>query len=436
MSFVKKNLGVIILAAGRGDRMQSNIPKVMHKIAGHAMLEYSLMLSKKVSENKAMVIASNELSNLDDFKLLRKKYDFEYTIQEKQLGTAHALWCGIQNLKNKNISNIFVLYGDVPLVQEFTAKKMLDEMLNNASELVLLTFKEKNFNSYGKVLLNTSNSPIAIEEDLNAKLNIELCNAGIMLVSRSLLEKFLNQNVGENEVNQYLTNIVSFALNIGIQSSYIEINSKEAMGVNTKDQLLSANNEMQRMLVKNAIASGANILSPQNTFLSASCVISKGAIIYPFVYLGNDAIIESDAKVLSFSHIEESIVQSNATVGPFACIKKNSIIESNAVVGNFVEIKNSSLGNGSKAKHLSYIGDTSIEDDVNIGAGVVFCNYDGSKKHRSFVSSSSFVGANSVIISPVTLGKNSMVAAGSIITSDVPDSNLAIARSKQVNKKR
>ena len=432
----KEDITAVILAAGKGTRMLSDIPKVLHKIAQQPLLEYVIRIAK-FSAQKVIIVVNEELSNHRLFLNLVDEYKVQKTIQAEQLGTADAVRSAMPYVNSKYT---LILYGDVPFLESCTIEKVYAE---NA-DLVILGFEFHTCDhQYGRIVIDDYNTPIKIIETKDAKdkeLRITLCNSGTMLVKTSILKNFLEKVKNNNKSKEYyLTDLTEFVYKHKnfYKSSLIKVfNYHEVIGINDKLQLAYAERVIQEKLRGNILANGAILIDPNTVFLTPSTKIEKDTVIYPFVFFGNNVHIESNVTVLSFSHIEGAKINKNSIIGPFARIRPETVIQENAKVGNFVEIKNVVLGNNVKASHLSYIGDATIGEHVNIGAGTIFCNYDGYKKHHSTVGKNSFIGSNSCIISPITIGDNVLVGAGSVITRNVPTHHLALSRARQKNIKK
>ena len=429
-----KSIDVVILAAGNGTRMLSTLPKPLYEIAGQTMIEYVLELALAVSSN-INVVVNTQLDAHQDFERIIEKYKITKVFQESQLGTADAVHSSLKLLSSEYT---LILYADVPFIQTETISKMYS-LASRDIGLVVLGFEYKNDNSYGRIVVNEKGSPIKIVEAKEAsleELRIELCNSGVLLVKTELLKNFFKTPRQKNTQEYYLTDLVEFAYDDNKTSMIIASNYSEVMGINNKTELADAENFIQEKLRKDLLESGVTMLDPRTVFLTPKTQVKAGAVIHPFVFLGKDVSIDNDVVIMPFSHIEGAKIAKGCVIGPFARIRPDTYLSEKVKIGNFVEVKNSSIDLNSKAAHLSYIGDVSLGNNVNIGAGTVFCNYDGISKHSSKVGDGSFIGSNTSIVSPINIGKESVIAAGSVITEDVPAQSLAIARVRQENKKR
>jgi bifunctional UDP-N-acetylglucosamine pyrophosphorylase / glucosamine-1-phosphate N-acetyltransferase len=414
---------VIILAAGYGSRMDSRLPKVLHEIGNFSMLEHVIYNARQlVPENITVVVNQALKEKVNDF------YDIKLVTQEPILGTGHAVRTALQNLTELQGSSIVVVqYGDTPLIKSSTIMRMVSVLQSKA--LVCLGFYSSN-PAYGR-LITDNNSVNRITESQNNVTN--LANAGVILGYANELRDLVKKIEYKHEY--YLTDIVSIAVENGLDVGYVVTNEAEGIGVNTRDDLIQAETYFQAGKRQSFTNLGVTLVDPQTQFFSLDTEISKDTVVDPYVFFGPGVKIQSNVKIFSFSHLENCSIMQGATIGPFARIRMNTIVNNNAIIGNFVEVKKSEVYKGVKIKHLSYIGDTKIEHNSNIGAGTVVCNYDGKHKHKTHIGKNCFIGANSSLIAPLNIYNNSTVAAGSVIVKDVPAESLAIAREKQIIKK-
>jgi bifunctional UDP-N-acetylglucosamine pyrophosphorylase / glucosamine-1-phosphate N-acetyltransferase len=406
---------------------------VLHEVAGYSMLEHVVRSAVSISPASLAVVSSLDLSQNASLQALSQQYNFQITLQAEQLGTAHAVLCGMNDGGADDASDVLILFGDVPLLHASTLERMSQEHTTANRALTVLGFRHSMPNDYGKLILKEQEL-VDIVEAKNGAQETDLCNSGIMLVSSALLKQFLSQ-MKKDEISgeYYLTSIVEFAAQHKHCIGLLLTDAEKVMGVNDKIQLAAAEQIMQARLRNDLMMKGVKFIAPETIFLTPSVTMMPDVVVHPYVVFGKNVSIGAGSEILSFSHIAGVKIGANCTIGPFARIRPESSIEANSRVGNFVEIKQSVLGSGTKAGHLSYIGDVTTGREVNIGAGAVFCNYDGVTKHRSTVGDQSFIGANSSIVSPVSLGTHSKIGAGSVITMDVPDQYLAVARVMQKN---
>ncbi|WP_064615360.1 bifunctional UDP-N-acetylglucosamine diphosphorylase/glucosamine-1-phosphate N-acetyltransferase GlmU [Streptobacillus moniliformis] len=437
----------IILAAGKGTRMKSNISKLMHKVNGQPMIVKLVNTLNKAGLKKNILI----LGYLKEQIL--EVLDNEYVIQEEQLGTGHAVIIA----KNKILENdddILICNGDGPLLTVETINKMKEKFEKDSLDCLILSCEVNNPFGYGRIIKENGKVTNIIEEvDATVEQkNIKEINAGVYLFKKtsllSILDKFNNDN---KKREYYLTDAVKL-LNeekLKVDSLVLE-DEKEMLGVNSKSQLAEVSKILRERKNKELMKSGTILIDPNNTYIEEDVVIGEDTIIYPNVYIekgtriGNNCIIHSGTRIensiignnvtIDNSVVELSVIEDNVSIGPFAHIRPNSLLKEKSKIGNFVEIKKSTLHKGVKCGHLTYIGDSEIGENTNIGAGTITCNYDGSKKHKTNIGKNCFIGSNSIIVSPVEIGENVLTAAGSVITKDIPNDSIAFGRAKQVNK--
>ena len=429
----------IILSAGDGKRMQSATPKVLHEVGCQPLIEYVLKLAMIVSPDTSntYMVVSKELKKDKCFRKISDQYAFKQVVQEKKSGTGDAVKIAYNHIEGlKDL--VLVLYGDTPFIKSATIYDMLQQIMSGAS-LSIVAFNAKNPTGYGKIISSGTNKVVEIIEERDTsqeQKNISLCNSGVMLVRKEALASFLEyDNKVINGDEFYLTDIVKYNATKEKVCTYVIADEKEVMGVNDRGQLAVAEKYIQKVIIENIIQEGATIIKPETSYFAVDIEVSRDVTIYPNVFIGRNTTIMDGAKIYPFSHIEGVLIEEGAVIGPFARIRPDTRIGKNSKVGNFVEVKNSTLMKNVRAGHLSYIGDATIHDDVNIGAGTVFCNYDGKNKHHSEVGKKSFIGSNTSIISPIAIKNKATVAAGSVITKNVDENDLAIARSKQINLK-
>lgn len=423
------DITAVILAAGAGKRMKSSLPKVLHKIANASFLEIILNTLKELEVKDIRIVASEELKKHKDFENLSHNYKFTVHTQKKRLGTADALKCAVGAKEKKPI---LVLNGDTPFIEEETIVKLA----NTDSDVVCIGFKARAPKGYGRLItFGDDLIEIVEEKDLTSdQADITLCNSGIYLIqpehARNLLEKVgSNNNAGEF----YLTDIIKLAHTEGLKVSFVRTKEREVLGINDQRQKAYAETIMQSKLRKKALDAGVTIISPNTVFLSYDTKFGMDVYIHPFVVIGQGVEVGDNTEILSFSHIDSAIIGKNCKIGPYARIRPNTVISEDCRIGNFVEIKATKVGPGTKASHLSYIGDANIGENVNIGAGTIFCNFDGYSKHISNIGNDTFIGSNVALVAPISIGSGAIIGAGSVITEDVEDNSLAISRARQSN---
>lgn len=436
----KESISFIILAAGMGNRMRSKTPKVLHKLAGEPIifhiLRKILSLSKKITLKKIIVVLGHE-SELVKNTISAYFPNIDFAFQSNQYGTAHAVLSAKKALKNTS-GKALILCGDTPLI---STKLILDLIkLSKKVDLGLSVFKAENPFGYGRIVLNKFNEVTAIIEEKDANKSqkmINLCNAGVYISDINLLFRLLSKvKLNSNKREMYLTDIIDIAHNkkIHIGASYSE--EIENIGINNRENLAMAEKEMQNIIRSKVMKNGVTLVAPETVFFSHDTKISKDVYIAPNVVFGPGVKIAEGVRIEAFCHLEGVTIKKNSIIGPFARLRPGTILEESTKVGNFVEIKNSTIKKGSKVNHLSYVGDSNIGANVNIGAGVITCNYDGVNKNKTSIGNDSFIGSNVSLVAPLKLGANTLVGAGSVITKDVPSDMLAVERNKQSNIKK
>ena len=423
------NLEIVILAAGKGTRMNSSIPKVLHSLGGKPIIEHVLDTARSLKPKKIHLVLNKEIKN--EFVHLKNKINL--IIQKKQLGTGDAVNVAIKSFQ-KN-SNILVLYGDVPLTHSSTLKKIIKFKKN---EIHILCFNKEEQNNYGKVVLGTNglvNERIE-QKELKRKENFYLCNSGIFSIHSSLLQKLMPKINNKNMKKEYyLTDIFKMASNSDIKIKSVITSEKEVQGINDKKDLAMAENEFQENLRAKHLKAGVTMHDPSTVYLSEDTKIGKDVTIHPFVVIGKNVKILNGAEIYSFSHLEDCKIGKRASIGPYARIRPGTQINDQTKVGNFVEVKNSIIDTNSKINHLSYVGDSIIGKNVNVGAGTITCNYDGKAKYKTVIKDNAFIGSNSSLVAPLEVGKNAYIGSGSTITKKVKQDSLAVERSVQMEVK-
>ncbi|HCU06740.1 MAG TPA: bifunctional UDP-N-acetylglucosamine diphosphorylase/glucosamine-1-phosphate N-acetyltransferase GlmU [Holosporales bacterium] len=422
-------LGIIILAAGRGTRMHSAIPKVMHKVAGKPMLHHVLDVTSTLKPAQTIVVASNDLLSYVG------QQNADYIIQENPQGTGHAVQCALQHLK-PHITDVIILCGDTPLITQ----KSLHTLQRSTADVCVLSMTLKGpdlLKPYGRLVLKDEivTRIVEMKDATDNEKTLPYANAGIYKVSVKTLQKTLplltNNN---NSTEYYLTDIIALAHEQNNSASYLKGETDEFFGVNSKVDLSCAEHIMQDRLRVHHMNSGATLIDPKTVFFSMDTKVESDVIIHPFVTFGDTVTLKSGSIIYQGCHLEHATVHKGAKVGPFAHLRGDVELYEKAEVGNFVEIKKSTINKGAKIKHLSYIGDATIGVKANVGAGVITCNYNGFTKSQTIIGDGAFVGSNSSLIAPVTIHNNSIVGAGSTITQDVAENDLVFTRSTQTIK--
>ncbi len=444
-------MDVVILAAGKGTRMNSRLPKVLHQIGGAPMLDHVMARAVELEPNHIHVVVG---FGADSIQSQFAAAPCNWVLQAEQLGTGHALQQAMPGIDSDDADNlVLVLFGDVPLIQTDTLKELLAHA--GPDHLGLLTVITGTPNGFGRIIRDDSAAVQAIVEHKDATAEQRLINevnTGIMAIPAARLRDWLGQLQNNNRQGEYyLTDIIALARESGCEVQAVQAGSEmEVMGVNDKAQLALLERHYQTLIAEQMLTAGVTLRDPSrldvrgdlrcgtdveidiNTVFSGQVVLGNNVRIEANCVI-KDAIIGDDSVVLAGTQIEGAEIGQGVSVGPMARIRPGTMLGDGVKIGNFVETKNAVLGAGSKANHLAYLGDTELGSGCNIGAGTIFCNYDGVNKHKTTIGDDVFVGSNSVLVAPVTLSSSVFVAAGSAINSDVPTDSLAIGRSKQRN---
>lgn len=435
-----KTFSFLILAAGKGIRMKSIKPKVLHEVAGKPIISHIidkiLSIRNNISIDRISIVLGKESREIK-FYIENNYKDIDIIIQNNQLGTADAVLAAESTFKNYK-GKLIILCGDTPLI---TSKLLLDlRKLSKNFRLGLSGFKAINPKGYGRIVLNNANqvSTIIEENDANnSQKKIDLCNSGMYVADTKLLYSLLSK-VKFNSKNKemYLTDIIYIANKDNIEIGITYNKEVESLGVNDRKGLAMAEKEMQNILREKAMKKGVTLISPETVFFSIDTKISKDVYIGPNVVFGPGVTIGEGVRIEAFCHLEGVTIKKNCTIGPFARLRPGTILEESSKIGNFVEVKKSKIKKGAKVNHLSYVGDSDIGSNVNIGAGVITCNYDGVNKNKTTIGNNSFVGSNVSLVAPLKVGSNALIGAGSVITKDVSNNTLAVERNKQVTIKK
>ena len=431
----QNKLVVVILAAGKGTRMKSSLPKVMHQLSFRPMLYLVLDQVIKLAPQQIIIVCSQHLLSYQQQIIAEFSHlPLVFVLQEQQLGTSHAVKSALPELAKQQAKQVLVLYADTPLITNDTLLKMQNSL--SSVSLVVLSFVQNNPHQYGRLITQQEKVLQIIEhKDCNLEQQqISLCNSGVMAIDGELLPRLLAEVTNHNKAGEYyLTDLIFIANQHNLICHHLPVAKEEVLGVNSQVELAMVEKIHQKQIKKNLQENGVTILMPKNTYIAYNAKIASDVILHPFVVIGQDVVIESQAEIKSFSHLQGVVVKSQASVGPFARIRPNSTIKQKAKIGNFVEIKNSSIGENSQVNHLSYVGDAVVGNKTNIGAGVITCNYDGYQKSTTNIGDEVFIGSNSCLIAPINVVSNTVVGAGSVITKSLETGDLAIARAKQIN---
>jgi len=425
----------IILAAGKGSRMKSPRPKVLHEIGGRSMLAWSVALAKDLGCKRTVVVVGPDMPQLSDAaaKLVGAE---NVVVQREQLGTANAVDAAREALKDAD-GHAIVLYADTPLVPKEAGERSFAEVEKGASVCVL-GFKAKLPNRYGRLVTTGDGALEAIVEANDAseaQLRIELANSGVMAAPAKLMFELLREVKNDNAKGEfYLTDLVGLARGRKLKAAVALCEERDVQGVNSQTELAQVERVFQDAVRERMMVAGVTLPAPDTVHFSHDTKIAAGVTVEQNVVFATGVSVESGAVIRAFSHLEGAQVGAGALVGPYARLRPGAVIGKDAHIGNFVEVKNVTIGDGAKANHLSYLGDGEVGAGANIGAGTIFCNYDGFFKYRTVVGAGAFVGSNSSLVAPVTIGDGGYVGSGSVIVEDVAADALAIARGRQVNK--
>ncbi len=441
-------LVAVILAAGKGTRMKSRLPKVLQPLAGRPLLHYVLQAVANVPVQQSVVVVGH---GADQVRQVFADPQIQWVEQLEQLGTGHAVAQAAPQLADEDVA--LILYGDVPLVEPATLRGLAG-LVNDTHPLALLTVELEDPTGYGRIVRDAHHHVRAIVEQKDAtaeQLAIKEVNTGMMAVQGRWLKKWLDQLDNDNAQGEfYLTDIVRFCVEDGFEVSTVTARDPlETMGVNDKLQLARLERAYQRRQAERLMRQGVTIVDPDRIDIRGTVTVGQdvtldvGVVLEGSVHLADgvsvgahvvlkDVAVGENSRVLPFSHLEGCTLAANTQVGPYARLRPGTALEDNVRVGNFVELKNAQVGAGSKINHLAYVGDATVGRDVNIGAGVITCNYDGANKHRTVIGDGAFIGSDTQLVAPVEVGAGATIGAGSTITKDAPPGALTLSRAKQV----
>ena len=427
-------VAVVILAAGKGTRMRSALPKVLHPVGNAPMLHHAMLAGQALSPARTVVVVGHGGEAVADAARALDPAT-RIAVQEQQNGTGHAVLAASAALAGFE-GDLYVLYGDTPFISGGTLRAM--RAARAAADVVALGFRAADPGRYGRLVLSDGDALEAIVEAKDAtpdQLAIDICNSGVMAADCVTMLGLLARTGTDNaQGEQYLTDIVHIARGDGLTCRAVLCDEAETLGINDRVQLAAAEAIFQSRARDAAMLAGATLIAPETVFFSLDTQLGRDVTVQPHVIFGPGVSVADGTEIRAFSHLEGAEVGAAAQVGPFARLRPGAVLAPETRIGNFVEIKNATLGQGAKVNHLSYIGDATIGPNVNVGAGAITCNYDGFAKHRTEVGEGAFIGVNAALVAPVTIGAGAYVGTGSVLTEDVPADALAIARSRQTNK--
>lgn len=422
----------VVLAAGKGTRMKSVLPKVLHKIAGRSMLGHVLALSEASGATATAVVVGPGMDNVAA-EAVAIVPAASISVQVQPQGTADAVLAARSTIE-AHAGDVIVLYADTPLIRPETITR-LRAVLDHGVHVAVLGFRPKDPSGYGRLLTDASGALIAIREEKDASAEerrVDLCNSGVLVFRVANLAGLLKRIGNANAKGEYyLTDAVELARRDGLTAAAVECDADEVLGVNAREQLAAAEAIWQRRARTAFMQAGVTMIAPDTVWLSYDTKIAADVTIEPNVFFGPGVTVDEGAEIKANCHLEGATIARGARVGPFARLRPGAKLGADVHVGNFVEVKNVTLGEGAKANHLAYLGDGSVGPKANVGAGTIFCNYDGFNKHRTEIGAGAFIGSNASLVAPVKIGDGAYIGSGSVITKDVAAGSLALERSPQ-----
>ena len=427
------SIALVILAAGAGTRMNSDLPKVLHRIGNAPMLVHAMKAGMTLEPARMVVVAGH---GAEQVSAAARDWDeaAEIVVQEEQLGTAHAVGQAAPLLTGFE-GDALVLYGDTPFISTETLEAMREARARH--DVVVLGFEAADPGRYGRLVMagEVLERIVEFKDADEAERRITLCNSGVVCADAATLFALIEAVGNDNAAGEYyLTDIVQIARDRGLSATAVTCDEAETLGINSRDQLAAAEAAFQARARAAAMEDGVTLTAPDTVFFSHDTVIGRDSEVEPNVVFGPEVTVESGARIRAFSHLEGCHVSRGSIVGPFARLRPGAELAEDVHIGNFVEIKASRIDRGAKVNHLSYVGDAEVGEETNIGAGTITCNYDGVFKHKTRIGARAFIGSDTMLVAPVSVGDDAMTATGAVITTDVEPGALAIARAKQVNK--
>ncbi|MDG1867476.1 MAG: bifunctional UDP-N-acetylglucosamine diphosphorylase/glucosamine-1-phosphate N-acetyltransferase GlmU [Yoonia sp.] len=427
------NTALIILGAGKGTRMKSDLPKVLHPIGGAPMIVHAMKAGAGLSPDQTIIVAGHG-ADLVEAAALDHDPDAQVVLQTEQLGTAHAVAQAKDALAGF-AGDAVVLYGDTPFIRPETLTAMAEARANH--DIIVLGFNAKDPGKYGRLITQgeTLERIVEFKDASDEERDVTLCNSGVIMSKSQTLFDLIEVVDNDNASGEYyLTDIIAIGRDKGLSATVVACDEAETLGVNARAELVSAEADFQARARRDTLENGVILTAPDTVFFAHDTVIGRDAIVEQNVVFANGVTVESNARIRAFSHLEGCHVSQGATVGPYARLRPGAELQEDVHIGNFVEVKKSIIATGAKVNHLTYIGDADIGARANIGAGTITCNYDGVFKHRTVIGEDAFIGSNTMLVAPVKIGDNAMTGSGSVVTKDVPDGALGVGRARQENK--
>ena len=424
-------VALVVLAAGKGTRMNSDLPKVLHKVGAAPLLAHALYSGQALEPEEIVVVAGHG-ADLVQKAMAKIDERAKIVLQEEQLGTAHAVLQAMPALEGFE-GRVIVLYGDTPFIRAET----LEAMVAAPADVVVLGFEAQDPGRYGRLIAHGDALERIVEfKDADEAVRaVTLCNSGVICADAASLREILPQIGNDNAAGEYyLTDLIALARAQGLSAQVVTCDEAETLGINSRAELAAAEGLFQARMRAEAAENGVTLTAPDTVFFALDTYIGRDTVIGPNVVFGPAVTIESGAEIMAFCHLEGCHISRGATVGPFARLRPGAELAEDVHVGNFVEIKNAILDEGVKVGHLTYLGDADIGKNTNIGAGTVTCNYDGVMKHRTVIGEGAFIGSDTMLVAPVTVGAGALTGSGSVITADVPAGAVALGRAAQVTK--
>lgn len=422
----------VILAAGQGTRMKSATPKVLHKVGGKAMVDWAIDVAAELDCARTVVVVGAHSPVVGNHVSARLGAA-AVAVQDPPQGTAHAVRAAEDALAGF-AGDVVVLYGDTPLTRPESVSKLFEARAKGAN-LVVLGFEAEDPFGYGRLILDDTGALARIVEEKDASEDeriVTLCNSGVLVCDAAVLFSLLSMVKNENAKGEYyLTDIVGLARSSGFRTEVVVADEEEMMGVNSRVELAEAEHEFQARRRHHFMTQGVTMTDPWSVYFSHDTVIGNDVVIEPGVFFGLGVTVESGATVKAWSHLEGAHVGMDATIGPFVRLRPGAKLAAKVKIGNFVEVKNARFGEGAQASHLTYVGDAEVGARANLGCGVITCNYDGFDKYKTIIGEDAFIGSDTALVAPVRIGARAFTGSGSVITKDVPDDALAVARGRQ-----